>query len=330
MLLINVIAAIVALLSLIGWLWIAVKLARGAQVSVEHQPIVPWGLVDIYLIIALYLLLPALLVGSMSLLLQTSPAESNTAESIGIPEIDYAKMAFAGLGRLLVIGMASLYLFVRYQTKAAELGFDFGRSLVHLRTGLLASVLLIPPVMLLHVGLSKLVPYEHATLESLKSQMTTTMFLTVLFSAGLASPLVEEFLFRGIVQGFLERCSRLGLADIGEIIWGGRSNRDQQSLAESSEPAAKTVAKPLAISGDLHSPRSLWNIRQIWPIVASSVIFALMHLGQGLAPIPLFFLALGLGCLYWWTHSLIPGIIVHLILNVWSVIVLAVGASAST
>ena len=42
----------------------------------------------------------------------------------------------------------------------------------------------------------------------------------------------------------------------------------------------------------------------------------MVHLGgQGAAPIPLFFLALGLGFLYRQTGSLTPPILVHMILN---------------
>ncbi|MCH8047083.1 MAG: CPBP family intramembrane metalloprotease, partial [Planctomycetes bacterium] len=51
------------------------------------------------------------------------------------------------------------------------------------------------------------------------------------------------------------------------------------------------------------------------PICISSLIFAMLHIGQGAAPIPLFVLALGLGYLYWRTGQLLPCIIVHMLLN---------------
>jgi membrane protease YdiL (CAAX protease family) len=47
----------------------------------------------------------------------------------------------------------------------------------------------------------------------------------------------------------------------------------------------------------------------------SSLLFALLHVGQGPAPIPLFFLALVLGYLYHQTHRIWPGLIVHAGLN---------------
>jgi membrane protease YdiL (CAAX protease family) len=51
------------------------------------------------------------------------------------------------------------------------------------------------------------------------------------------------------------------------------------------------------------------------PIFVSALIFAMMHFGQGPAPIPLFFLAIGLGYLYRQTHRATPSIVVHLLIN---------------
>jgi membrane protease YdiL (CAAX protease family) len=51
------------------------------------------------------------------------------------------------------------------------------------------------------------------------------------------------------------------------------------------------------------------------PILISSLFFALMHLGHGAAPVPLFFYALALGYLYNRTHRIAPSIVAHLALN---------------
>lgn len=59
-----------------------------------------------------------------------------------------------------------------------------------------------------------------------------------------------------------------------------------------------------------------------WPIVISSLAFALAHLGHGFEPIPLFFLALVLGYLYQRTHRLWPSMVVHFALNSCSMFVL--------
>ena len=54
---------------------------------------------------------------------------------------------------------------------------------------------------------------------------------------------------------------------------------------------------------------------RFWPVWASAAIFAAMHLGHGIDPVPLFVLALGLGYLYRQTHRLWPPILVHWMLN---------------
>ena len=49
--------------------------------------------------------------------------------------------------------------------------------------------------------------------------------------------------------------------------------------------------------------------------LVSAFVFAILHWGHGPDPIPLFFLALGLGYLYHRTHRIIPCIVVHFLVN---------------
>ncbi len=51
------------------------------------------------------------------------------------------------------------------------------------------------------------------------------------------------------------------------------------------------------------------------PILVSSSLFAALHVSHGPDWIPLFFLALGLGYLYRQTNRLLPGMVVHFLLN---------------
>ena len=63
-----------------------------------------------------------------------------------------------------------------------------------------------------------------------------------------------------------------------------------------------------------------YNSIQSWAaIVLTSLLFALMHLGQGLAPIPLFGMSILLGYLYQRTGSLLPCIGLHMLNNGYSV-----------
>lgn len=71
--------------------------------------------------------------------------------------------------------------------------------------------------------------------------------------------------------------------------------------------------------------------RACWPIAVSSVVFALAHLGQGWAPVPLFIVAVVLGYLYRQTHRIAPIIAMHMAFNALSLtaaIAAAQGAAA--
>jgi membrane protease YdiL (CAAX protease family) len=51
------------------------------------------------------------------------------------------------------------------------------------------------------------------------------------------------------------------------------------------------------------------------PIAISSIIFALLHYSHGPDWIPLTLLAMGIGYVYQRTHRLVPGLVVHAVLN---------------
>jgi len=86
----------------------------------------------------------------------------------------------------------------------------------------------------------------------------------------------EEFLFRVFFQGYLEK--------VDERLEG---------LFEGFSPP----------------PRGML------PILCTSILFAAAHIGSGPTPVPLFFLALVLGYLYYRTHRVLPCIVMHMCLN---------------
>ncbi len=145
-----------------------------------------------------------------------------------------------------------------------------------IRRGLFATVWILAPVLLLNLLVSNLVQYEHTVTNLLAEESGTRTFLALLFSAACLTPIVEEFQFRLLLQGGLQQ-----------------------------------FADPPFDS----DPMSIWKPATAWPIYVTSLLFAVMHLGQGAAPIPLFFLSLGLGFLYQRTGRLVPAIVVHMLLN---------------
>ena len=86
---------------------------------------------------------------------------------------------------------------------------------------------------------SAIVEYEHPVLESLLREQSFSFWLMTFAVTAIATPVFEEFLFRGLLQGSL------------------------QALAD-SDPSTET-----------------WKPAALWPLLLTSGLFAVMHLGQG-------------------------------------------------
>ncbi len=97
-------------------------------------------------------------------------------------------------------------------------------------------------------------------------------------------------------------------------------------LAPAAESLPGQLAQPLTIPGyeeaDLPATGLLGLPYGWFPILVSSALFALAHIGQGPSPIPLFFLALVLGYLYQRTHRIMPCIAMHFAFNSYSLVLL--------
>lgn len=175
--------------------------------------------------------------------------------------------------------------------------------------GALGTVMLLPPMFLLQTLLTQIVPYEHEVMDLLTSDASIGLLVTLSLTTIVVAPLTEEFFFRGLLQGWLQQLSmRL------------RNRRPQAQTFAIAGPAEATGAGheasadgPIPAAGVIR-PRDAAAMAY-WPMLVSSLLFALAHWGQGPAPITLFFLALGLGFLYRLSGSLWPCIMVHAVLN---------------
>lgn len=134
--------------------------------------------------------------------------------------------------------------------------------------------LVLAPLLGLAGILDRIEPYRHPIVEFLATHRDAVSISLVWLAATVVAPLVEEFFFRRVLQGWLEA-------------WlTGR---------------AASAAGGLAITG-------------------SAFAFALAHLGQGLAWIPLVVLGVVLGVLARQTGSIVPGILAHALFNAVSVV----------
>jgi len=204
-------------------------------------------------------------------------------------------LAASSLANLAAVIITLIWMRNIDRDAVRKLGLICDRAAV--RLGLKATVMILPPVIMISAAAAYLIPYEHPVLDVLADLRSPGVFAVIFIGTAILTPVFEEMFFRGLLQGALQ-----GFADRNRGIVGEPS----QSAGNAGEPSADH----LDVAGD-----GAWRPVAYWPVITASLVFASMHIGQGAAPIPLFFLSLGLGYLYRQTGSLIPCIVVHMILN---------------
>lgn len=217
----------------------------------------------------------------------------------------------ASLGLLAFMYASSRYLFGVTMGEWGWRSTGWASLWGTLRAGGLAFLLLVPPVVLLHHGLSQLYEYQHSTLdlvEQLKADGAWPQLAWLGFQTAIWTPVVEEIAFRSVIQGF-----------ITQIVVHSR-----EPLRWILGPIQTAPARWLGLSAAAEFLRSLkrpelveafGSIRFWVPIVVTSLLFALAHYGQGPAPISLYLLSIGLGFLYRTTGNILLCIVVHALLN---------------
>ncbi|WP_197452497.1 CPBP family intramembrane glutamic endopeptidase [Rosistilla carotiformis] len=311
-----VLAMIVA--SLIAWSVALRRLWQGDDIlPLENRRPVGWGVDGV--IVALGLVV--LLANAASFIAQRAgwlelPKDPQTTP-ISLSDMS-TLLSLEGGSRIVACGLLVVWLVALYRSSAIDLGFAVRRS--HLVAGVLGVVALLPPIYLLQALLTVWwVEYEHPVLELLQESGDPMYLLPMALVAVVVAPLTEEFLFRVVLQGWLES-KAMGGPENAFPVAGPSPGGDQVDFADpaAGEGGAPIVAMPTGATPD--------DVRRVpyWPILVSSLFFALAHLGHGPAPVTLFFLALGLGYLYRQTHSIWPSLLVHFSLNAITMIVAAV------
>ncbi|HVK12174.1 MAG TPA: CPBP family intramembrane glutamic endopeptidase [Gemmataceae bacterium] len=204
-----------------------------------------------------------------------------------------------------------------------------------------------------HLRLTNLPPEKHPLTELGDAVGPLEWGLFVLQTVIIA-PVLEEWLFRGMVLGWLAR-SRPTPPGVGPLrrswlvtasaaalatalAWRSRPVDLAQAFAADWAGTAATYLVPglfllLFIPVEevlvrMHRFRRHLRLRspqQVRAIVASSALFAGFHAGVWPSPVPLVVLAIGLGYLYLRTRSLVGPIVVHGMFNAVSATYLLIG-----
>lgn len=315
---ITLVAAVAIVGSIAIWATVIARVSRGeVLVPLESRRPVPWTLLDLVLVMMAYVLFSTL--GAMVLLdfweidlpvdlRQLAP------EQIGPVQLSYMGAALA----TLVFAVALVRL--RVGATAADLGFVPSQVLYDVALGATGFLALAAPVYALQAVLVYFFPIQHPLIDLVQEQPDGWTFFVVGLSISLVAPLSEEFFLRVMLQGWLERV--VAVAAPGAFDVDSRDPPEETAELENSaaapeasdNPYASPQATPLRTERGTERGIDYRAVRAI-PIVTSALVFALLHMGQGPAPIPLFFLALGLGYLYQRTHRLWPVVVLHFLLN---------------
>lgn len=261
---------------------------------------VPWGLLDL---VAAVVLLVLGIVAALLLLRELGLLPEPVKDAL--PTLAALRMATAAeaVAKLAVLLVMVLLLMLRTRTTLSDLGWSGKHLLEDIRLGAIAFAMFAPLVLALQAALVQFYPSKHPLIEMLKEHRDVNLFAVVAFSAAVAAPLAEEFLFRVLLQGWLEKAFTFR-GPTPELVVGA--------------PAARPVEEAEA---DVLAPQPR-GYRALAPILVSSFIFALLHWSHGPDWVPLTVLALGLGYLYQRTHRLVPSLTVHALLNGFTVLIL--------
>ena len=271
----------------------------GELMNSRQHDVSPIGIIDIFVTVVIWFSLQAIGAILIPLAMGTSVMEIQNFDAAQLLE-------FSGWAMLLQLAAtiaAMVYMLIRHRRvtwfgQANTLGQD-------MLIGGAASLMLIPMVMLIQLVVTQLIPYTHPTLDSLQENFTGSTVIWAWIAAVGVAPFTEEVFFRGLLQGWLQRTF---------------DHEEPKEVWIIGGPVTPNTNR--AIPNEVPFQRSY----RFWaPIFISSVLFAAVHAGQGPAPIPLFFLALGLGYIFRKTGSIVPCVIVHLVLNSLSLILLSIG-----
>ncbi len=265
-------------------------------------------------------------------------AEEDNAEEIvaeGSPGLSVPQLTLSTLGMLTATLITLMILCLNHRSAISRIGLIPKRGDIGL--GLRSALMILPPTMLIMTAVSLMQEYSHPVLDALQPDESEAgpnyaVFALLFVTTALVTPVVEEFWIRGLLQGGLQRLADWRLSMVRQSFEQSAApietpddapafqlQREATNINETAYMAPGTAAgtEPLVATAStaMHTDSSDWTPTAIWPVFVASLVFALLHWGQGLAPIPLFFLSLGLGYLYRQTGSLIPPIIVHFVLN---------------
>jgi len=314
--------------------WMSLASKHGSLENyLDHEPrrLVPWGLIDVFAVVGIVVVVEFFAVLFAGAAFNVAMPLDETASTTQW----MTSIACVSASRLLALIAAIVYLVFRNGAGSHDLGWSREKLPRDTAIGVVSFLLLAAPIFAIQIALTALLEVEdrHPLIEQLARDPNSIAFVLAAFTAVVAAPITEEFFFRGVLQGWLEKLasdeSRGAELLIGNAVIQAEAvdhaadefevvnEVDDEATSGEANPYLTSKAdRPSAVSASPDTPkaRPVW-----WPIVVSSLLFAAVHIDPS-APtrpdaIPLFVLAMGLGYVYHRTHRLWPCIVIHTLLN---------------
>lgn len=327
-------------LTAVSWLYTFAAMSTGRPLPLsakpEDRPPTERGLIDILINMLIYALFSwAVIMLLLSLgLIERSPSTDAT------PQARPIQFFAMGSVQLFAVALGTLFVCLRARIGPGRFGWDLRQWPEDIVLAFYAFGLVIVPVFVVQGLLSQIIEYEHPAMTPFKTNKSWAFFAGAFFSAVISAPIAEEYFFRGLLQAWLQRLGLYGAKTFGELLApnsppppppldvrmptaidvGAFAN--PYTYAPTSPPFEPLAANAVAAT-DAPS-----RLTPQWPIWVTSAIFALLHMGQGAAPVPLFFFSVMLGYVYRKTGRLFPVIVMHLMLNGISMTALAASTFA--
>jgi membrane protease YdiL (CAAX protease family) len=318
---------------LFGWVVLASLWGNGARFvpQPETRTEARWGLLDLIAVLFLIFLAQLLGLGLAKLL-----GIGDLSAATGAGKLDIRVNAWVLSFHLLAMLLSTLWICARCRVGFSQVGWSMHRMGKDVALGLAATILFVPPIYVLMFALTSWLQhdYDHPIFEMVGNDLWL-LGLAAWMAVGVA-PITEEYLFRVLLQGYLEAMAKQPLT--AREVFLGRSMTAPPENASTTMPsstlskadatwnenpyqstmviAMEADAAPINSEADgimpdaKESPVVPW-----WPVIVTGILFGLAHFDFGVSWIPLVLMGWVLGWLYRMTHRIWPSLIVHVLLN---------------
>ena len=331
---IAILTGVTSLLSLASLFYLFQKHIAGRPLlAYEPRKRVPWGAGVALFAMAMPLFGVALYFTTFAdSSLNLEPAPEPIDEELQ-PMVGWGDFAFM-VGFVPVVGFW-ITMFFRADHRDFGLPSSWSEARRDVGIGCFAAIASMVPIYAVQLTLitSLDVDTKHPLVEQVEASETSSILVLAFAMAVIAAPLFEEFTFRCLLQGWLEKHEDELLGYNATRRWVPQAPEVEPTEANSEASHLPAVAKldsePEPTLDDPREPDERPPVGWIaelphgWtPILISGVLFGLAHLGHGVAPVSLVLFGIVLGYLYQRTHRLMPCIAAHMFFNGYSMLLL--------